>query len=279
MNYNLDRLSVSSIFLLLVLIFASADVKAGWVITEESSDLHGNRAMQTTFIQDNLIRHETMTSIAIIDLNKNLITIIFSQYRLYWSGTIQELKESTLEAYERKMEEMLVGMPESSRKEFDSIYGELKTQVLDTTLKVPDEAISIVKTDEKEDILGYITTKYNILIDSVLKESVWYIDDIVPYNDINIESMLSFMNQLNAGSGKGSVSQTPEYMNFMKNGMILKSIEYSPDGNNYEVKVTNIRETTIVPEFFKPPVNYVKAQFSDILNLMPKPEQEEEEEW
>lgn len=269
MNYKPDILPVKSLIFILVLLFSIPDVFAGWVITEESTDSFGNKSMQTTFIQNNLIRHETMSSIAIIDLDTKMITIIFSQYRLFWSGSTKELKESSLEAYEKQLEELLVGLPESSREEMDSIYSELKAQILDTTNNVSDRNINIVKTNLEEDILGYKSAKYNILIDSVLTESVWHTNDIKPYSDLNIENMISFLNQLNPGSGVGSVSQTKEYLELLRNGILLKSIEYAPDGSEFEVKVTNIRETNIVSEFFAPPANYVEASFSDILNLIP----------
>lgn len=270
MIYMLNGLLLRTLLTITLLVLTSITVFGGWVITEESIDSYGNKAIQTTFIQDNFIRHETVTSIAIIDLEKKLITIVFSQYKLYWSGTIQELKESSMEVYDRQMEQMLVGLPESARAEFDSIYSNLREQALDTNDLKPERNIKVIKTDVEEEIIGYKALKYNILIDSVLVESVWHTDEIKPYNDINIKNMIAFINQLNPGSSKGSISQTEEYLELLKSGILLKSVEQLPDGNSYELNVTNVRETDIVLDFFDPPVNYMKASFSDILNLMPK---------
>ena len=65
---------IGLIFIILLSNFAFA----GWVITEESTDSYGNKQIQTTFIQDNFIRHETLSSIAIILLNRLRVWSIFS---------------------------------------------------------------------------------------------------------------------------------------------------------------------------------------------------------
>ena len=269
MNYNPINLPLKSIFSIILLIFTSHCLLAGWVITEERTDYYGNKAVQTTFIQDNLIRHETQKSIAIIDLDKKLITIVFSQYKLYWKGTTQELKESTLDAYESQMERLRVGLNESARIEFDSIFNNLKNQLLDTTSRFPDLSVEVLQTEEEEEIMGYRCKKYNVLIDSVLTESIWHTNEIKPYNDINLKNMISFMNQLTPNSGKGSLNQTNEYLDLMKSGVMLKSIEYAGNDTAYEVKVTKLREIGIIRDFFEPPPSYRAASFTDILNLMP----------
>lgn len=257
------------LFLVLMMIIPSVSF-AGWVITEESTDSFGNRLIQTVFIQDNLIRYETPSSIAIIDLNENFITIVFSQYRVYWSGTIDELKISSLETYKKQMEEIISGMPPNERKEFDSIYLEIEKQILDTATYNQSKNYKLVETNEVQEILGYKSIKYNILSDSIVIESIWHTTEVQPYNDINIHRMMSFMNQLNSSSGKGVLTQLDEYFNLLKTGMLLKSVEYLPNGITYEAIVTNIRDAKIVEDFFLPPSNYRRTSLSDILDLMPE---------
>lgn len=256
------------LFFTLLLLF-SEGVFAGWVITEESTDPFGNRLIQTTFIQNNLIRHETPTSIAIIDLDKKIVTMIFTQYRMYWSGTSYELKQSTIEIYDGQMERMLVGLSEYQRKELDSIYISLKKQMLDSNTFVANPDISVIETNVTEEMLGYKVVKYDIVKDSTVIESVWHTTEVLPYNDIDLDNMISFMKQLNQGSAQGSISQTNEYLNLLRSGMLLKSTEFLPDSAKYETVVTNIREINIALDFFLPPNNYRKAALADILNLMP----------
>ncbi len=268
------RVAIIALFLL-----STICGRSGWVITEESKDSHGNKIIQTTFIQDNLIRHETPTSIAIVDLENKLITIVFSQYRVYWEGSAQKLKESSVLAYDKQMEEMLLGLPEDSRYELDSIYKGIREQMLDSVERVvTNDSILVKNTLEDEKLLDYNTVKYNILLDNKVVESVWHTTEIKPYSDINIENMIAFMKQLNPNSGTGNISQTDEYLEFLKSGILLKSVEYMSNGNTYEVNVTNIREVKIIADFFSPPANYHKASFSDILNLMPVI-QEDKDNW
>ena len=256
--------------ILFFLLLIYGNISAGWVITEQSTDPFGNKSLQTVFIQDNLIRYETPSSIAIIDLNNNSITIVFSQYRVYWSGTIRDLKASSLESYERQMEGLIAGLHPKERAELDSIYHALKQQLMDTTVAQPNNRFDLVETDESYEILGYHANKYNIVADSTLVESVWYTEEIQPYNDIDMHNMNSFMQQMNPTSNRSKITQTSEYVNLLQNGMLLKSFEFSPEGDTFEVVVTDIRNITIVPDFFIPPENYKKASMSEILNLMPE---------
>ncbi len=271
-KYNIQIIRALSFIVIFVLIHSYT--YAGWVITEESSDSFGNRSIQTTFIQNNVIRYETPSSIAIIDLNNKIITIVFSQYKVYWSGTSEDLKLSIISMYDKQLESMLVGLPEYERIELDSIYFKIRQQLLDSSNFISTKNISIIKTANKQDINGYSATKYNIVVDSVLVESVWHTTEVKPYNDIDISDMVSFTRQLNQISGKASTAQSVDYLNLLKTGMLLKSTEILPDSNKFETIVTNIREVDIVSDFFLPPKNYLKVALQDVLNLIPEEDSE-----
>lgn len=254
--------------MLVVLMISQYNVFAGWVITEKSKDAFGNTNIQTTFIEGNHIRHETVSSLAIIDLAKKEITIIFSQYRVYWKGSISDLKKSTVEAYDKQMEELVAGLPKSVTNELDSIYLSIREQMLDTTLQFNDTSIDVEETNVFDTILGYQCKKYNIIVDSIISESIWHTGDVKPYSEINIKNMIAFMKQMKSISG-GDVSHSTKYIDLLKDGLLLKSMEYVDDTVFQTVEVTNIREVSIPPDFFSPPQGYRETSFSDILNLMP----------
>ena len=269
----IQKSSIIAFHALVLFIVLPFVVNAGWVITEESTDVHGNRMIQTTFIQNNFIRHETQSSIAIIDFKKKIITLVFSQYKVFWSGTIQQLKENSISAYDKQMEEMLIGLSPADRIELDSIYNDIRTQLLDTN-RVVNNNIAVFETSENEKILEYNARRYDIKYDTIIIESIWHTTEVKPYNDVDVNYMISFMKQLNPISGQGSISYTDEYIELLQNGILLKSIEYLPDSNQQLVRVTNIREINIIDDFFIPPPNYREASFSDILYLMPLLEEE-----
>lgn len=264
MNYKYFYTFLFVFFVIMQGIFANND----WIITEESTDTFGNKSIQTTFIKDELIRHETLSSIALVDLKQKLITIIFSEYRVYWQGTTQDLKESNIAIYDKQMEEMLVGLPVSAQKELDSIYLEIRKQMLDSTEPKTNRQISINKTNDTLSILGYSTIKYDIKTDSSIVESVWHTKEIAPYRNIDVLDMMQFMKQLDPSPAKNNIANSPDYLNLLKTGLLLKSVNYSPAGEN-KVEVTKVREVTLPADFFKPPENYKETSFADILNLMP----------
>jgi hypothetical protein len=269
-----------AIVTVILLFFLPNVTNAGWVISEVSTDQHGNKYNQTTFIQDHFIRHETPSSIAIIDLNKQIITIVFSQYRVYWSGTTYELKQNSIDAYDKQMEDMMAGLPPAARNELDSIYAQLRCKMLDTTSSIiTNNNIKFIETTEVTEMLGFTSRRYDILIDDKRTESIWHTDEIKPYSGIDINNMISFMTQLVPAYGNESVSQTREYLDLLNNGLLLKSVEYLKDSNTFELNVTNVKEVNIIADFFAPPKNYRKASFSDILNLMPVLEEEENDDW
>jgi len=258
---------------IVILIFLLKGVTyGGWVITEESNNGIGNMTLQTTFIQNNVIRYETPTSIVIINLNTKLITMVFSQYRVYWSGTSNELKLSKISIYDMQLEKMLAGLPRREQEDIDSIYGVIRQQMLDSTKNISVEGILIEKTDETQEIFGYSTQKYNILVDSILIESVWHTTEVRPYSNIEIGDMVLFMQQVNQTPGKVSIAQSHGYLDLLKMGMLLKSVEYLPNNNKVETTVTNIREIDLVNDFFLPPSNYAKVSLFDVLYLLPEKE-------
>ncbi|MDG1902690.1 MAG: hypothetical protein P8I80_10700 [Bacteroidales bacterium] len=256
-----------SLLLILIILLLNITVHGGWIITEVITDNGGNNTIQTTFIQDNFIRHETVSSMAIINVEIKTITIIFSQYKVFWSGTVTDLKKSSIEAYDMQMEEFLIGLPDSAAKELKTIYAETRHKLFNTSINDRVPTIDIYNTREVEHILDFSSIKYNIIVDSLLKESIWHTNEIKPYNNMNIDNMISLMNQMESIS-VDKFFQTPDYISLLENGMILRTLEYKGDSIVNRKEVTNIREVGIPLKFFNPPEGYSKATFYEILNLM-----------
>lgn len=257
------------LYIAVLFVLITTNAIGGWVITEESSDKFNNKQIQTIFIEGNLIRYETPTSIAIIDLDSSKITMIFSQYKVYWKGTAEELRLSSVEAYDAQLENLLAGIPEYKRKELDSVYKEIRSQLLDTVRIKSVVEISISETDKIDTIHDFLVNEYHIYHDSSLVESIWHTDEISPYQNIEVEKMVEFMTQLNAFTTQGTLTSSEEYNRFLRNGLIIKSSEYVGENIIYNTIVTNVREVNIIREFFEPPRNYRAAKLRDIFNMIP----------
>ncbi len=249
---------------------SSNQLVAGWVISEVSSDKYDNKQYQTTFIQNNMIRFETQSSVAIIDLKTGNITLLFGLYRLYWQGSIKEFKESTLEIYEQKLHNIIMTAPPSQKIIAQDIIAELRKQYetndVDTINNI---SLKIIKTNIIDTISGFKSIKYNIVVDSSFVESIWITDSINPYSDIDIESMISFTKELNPGKNGNSIEGSNEYLNIIKQGLATKSEEITPEGNITTI-VSGVIETNINPELFLPPPNYRKAQLAEIMLITDK---------
>ncbi len=272
---KLNVLNIRLLTLVMILLLIHLDGFAVWVITEESNDSYGNKSIQTTFIQNNVIRYETSTSIVIIDLSLKTITIVFSQYKVYWVGTSDELNSSTISYYDMQMEKMLAGLPKHQQKELDSIYSNLKQKMLNPSKpKLPNNFL-MIETDSIQEINGFNAVRYDVFVDSILTELLWHTTQVNPYADINIDEMLAFMQQLNYSSEFSSNVQSHDYLSLLKSGLLLKSVEFLPNKNKIETKVSKIREVDIVSEFFKPPTNYRKVSLFDALYLLPNSDLQE----
>ena len=245
---------------------------AGWVITEKSVDGFKNESICTVFIQNNVIRYESPMSIAIVNFNTKLITIVFSQYKAYWQGTLSELKANSILAYDMQLEKLLAGLPKHEQIELDSIYQNIKAQLLDTTNYYNDKNISIKQTDDNLQILGYNTIKYGVYKDSVFLEDIWHTTQITPFSDINKREILLYMRQISNIQGFSEILQHNVFFNPMESGMILKSVKHSSLNIINSTEVIEILNIDINPYFFNAPKNYQSISLNDVLFLSQKNE-------
>lgn len=255
------------VFLLITFGIISITVNAGWVISEVSSDKYGNKQFQTTFIQNNMIRFETESSVAILNLKTGNITILFGMYKLYWQGSIEEFKKGTLDVFEQKLQNIIATASPEQKEVAMEIISEIRKglEKNENDTITNNLNLKIIKTDIIENVAGFNAMKYNIAIDDSLVESIWITDSINPYKDIDIESMISFTNELKPDKNVNSIDGSSEYLNLIKNGLVVKSQEINPNGGFYTTMVIGVIKININNEIFQYPPNYRKAQLAEIM--------------
>lgn len=255
------------VFLLITFGIISITVNAGWVISEVRSDKYGNKQFQTTFIQNNMIRFETESSVAILNLKTGNITILFGMYKLYWQGSIEEFKKGTLDVFEQKLQNIIATASPEQKEVAMEIISEIRKglEKNENDTITNNLNLKIIKTDIIENVAGFNAMKYNIAIDDSLVESIWITDSITPYKDIDIESMISFTNELKPDKNVNSIDGSSEYLNLIKNGLAVKSQEINPKGGFYTTVVIGVIKTNINIEIFQYPPNYRKAQLTEIM--------------
>ncbi len=252
--------------ILLFLAFAQT-AEAGWVITTQSSDSFGNKSFSTTFIQDSIIRIDKPTSISIINFNKKLITLIFAQHRAYWQGTAEDLNKTTAEMAEGQLTKLLAFAPEQKKQDIKQALASFKrNQAKPDSLRVfPD--VTVRKTGQRDTLLGYPGTEYEIIIDSIVKQHVWVTQKVKPYHEANIERIMAFSRAMNPFTIQTSLSRSKDYMRLLEEGIVLKSVNYTTDGNKLVTKVTKVRKMNIPQAIFQTPPGYVKTSLENIMIL------------
>lgn len=258
--------SITKLIIFGFLCLSSLKLSAGWVISEVSEDNYGNKSYQTTFIQNNVVRFETQSSIAIINLKTSIITIIFSNHKLYWEGTIADFKKSTMEVFEQKLQNIVATAPPEQKE----IAKELIQQIKDNNNVNKDSLqlkakINIKYSGNQENIAGFDSKKYEIYSADSLVEYIWVTDSLKPYKDIDLESMISFTNQLKPSNVNATIEGTDQYLDLIKNGLAVKSSRTLGRYEQLTTTVTSVLQTDINIDFFAPPPTYRKAKLIEIM--------------
>ncbi len=258
---------VTFVGLMFLFSLCTQPVKAGWVITSKSNDVFGNKSFNTTFIQDSIIRIDKPTSISIINIKQRQVTLIFAQHRAYWQGSAKDLNKTTVRMAEEQMAKLLAYAPEQKKQEIkQALEAFKKQQARPDSLRVFPR-VTVRKTAQTDTMLGYPVAEYKIIIDSVVKQHVWVTKMVNPYRKINIDRVMAFSKAMNPFAIENSLGHSKEYMALLEQGIILKSVNYSSDGNKLVTTVTRIRKMNIPEAIFQVPAGYVQTSLENVMIL------------
>ncbi len=253
--------------IILPFILFSTTAKGGWVISEVSSDQFGNKSHQTTFLQNNKVRYESELSIAIIDLDKELITLVFPVQKVYWQGTADDFKKGTRDAFEAQMKSLVNEASADQKDTYQQFYSDiLKKLKARDTLKI-ETHVSVKNLSITDTIGDYITHGYNIYVDSVLNERIWISYDETPFKEINLHNLMEFTSQMAPMSGGINVSNSDQYINLVQKGLVVKTEKYINGHLATTTKLTLAKEGKISDAFFTAPPLYRKASISEVLEM------------
>lgn len=253
--------------ILIPLIMFSTTVRGGWVISEVSSDQFGNKSHQTTFLQNNIVRYESEISIAIINLDKELITLEFPVQKVYWQGTAKEFKEGTKKAFENQMKSLIDGASDNQKDSYQQYYDNIlkKIATLDT-IKI-ETHVSVKNLNITDTIDNYIVHEYNIYVDNVLNEKIWISFNEAPFKEINLYKLMDVTNQMAPTGNRVNVSNSDQYINLVQKGLVVKTEKFI---NGHLATTTNLtlaKEGNISDTFFTTPPLYRKASITEVLEM------------
>ncbi len=256
----------SALFFLLIMFAFPA--QAGWVIMEQTKTNFGPRSFQTTFIQNNKIRFETETSVAILDLNTKRVMMIFPQYKAYWAGSAEQFRESTMEAFDKHMQEVVASAPDKDKELYRKLYDDFKKQWKEQKNDTLMPDVRIHPTGKTDTLLTYPAEEYQVVVNDSVREFLWITKQINPYDEIDYKKMATFTQSLNPFDTEAKVTVSKAYLELISRGMLLKSVEqHGPMKRTTEV--TMIKHVDFDEDIFEAPPGYRKADIDEIMQMTP----------
>jgi hypothetical protein len=257
---------VYALFIIPLLMF-STTVRGGWVISEVSSDQFGNKSHQTTFLQNNKVRYESELSIAILDLDKELITLVFPVQKVYWTGTADEFRKGTREAFEAQMKSLIEEASADQKDTYQQFYHDILTKIETRDTVRVETHVSIKDLNIVDTIESYIVHGYNVYVDSVLNEKIWISFNEAPFQKVDLHKLMDFTSQMAPMNNGINVSNSDQYINLVQKGLVVKTEKYFNGHLATTTKLTLAKEGKISDTFFSAPPMYRKASITEVLEM------------
>jgi hypothetical protein len=264
---QLKKHCIALLIMIISVCWPVSTLMAGWVIVEINQNSNGVMSMQSTFIQQDIVRIETNESIIILDIKNEEICLIYPTRMVFWKGKPSDFKEGMIQTIESQIVSLIEQLPfaerEANRIEMDSIISQMRS---DSVVQLLPGNVFLSETGKSDTIAGYISSCYEILIDSTLYEKVWVTKSINPFDGIDLTRMMAMTRELTSPTVIGAYRESEEYLALIRDGFVMKSVLSTPLGESI-TKVASIRKMEIRPEIFLPPMDYRLAGLAEILQM------------
>lgn len=217
--------------LLLLVVFGMNQLFAGWMFIEKKSNPQGLTSFDTIVVQNNKMRSGSKEATYIYDLDAQKITVMNNFYRTYWTGTPDQYREGVLIGLKEQIELIVTRLPKEkqveSRAKLEGIMQEMQNP---TAGKSAGIAVDVKKIIDKIMVLGYNTQRYEFWIEGKKKLSIWVSEKILINNDFNLVKFGQLMQRLMSNNPKLAIKSSAQYIDVLKKGYPLKTIEYLGGG-------------------------------------------------
>ncbi len=214
-------------FSLLVLSMFSVKSFAGWMFIEKKSNPQGMTTFDTIVVQNNKMRSGGKEATYIYDLDAQRITVMNNFYKTYWTGTPEAYRSGVIAGLKEQMEVIVNKMPKdkqaAARKRLEGIMESMENPSEKST---GQNAVSVKKIIDKIIVLNYNTQRYELWIEGKKKLSVWVSEKILINGDFNLTKFNALMQRLMSSNAKLSIKSSSQYIDVLKKGYPLKTIEY-----------------------------------------------------
>ncbi|MCD6471837.1 DUF4412 domain-containing protein [Candidatus Aerophobetes bacterium] len=261
---------------LFIVLFLTSQAFAGWMVESVNRDTNGEETTEILYVQKNKMKSVGPEMIMITDLDKNLLYIVNPkpEFKIYWSGTPEEMRKGIEEMTKQMEEAYLKNMSPEQREQYKQYKESMKEKPKEPATK---KKFEVKKTSEKAIVAGYPTRKYQVWVNGELKEELWISSKIKIKDEIDLNKLEKFKEAMSGPEEEESYESSPEYMALMEQGIPLKSINYSNQGNSVN-EVKKVEKRKIPDSEFKVPKGYKKISLLELHQLQEMMEQKEEEE-
>jgi hypothetical protein len=254
-------MDLSRAFALLPFLLASVatPADAGWIIEWNNIPINSQGEPSpaepaTMVIDKGRVRLVQPKLTSLIDYNKSRFTVLDTDRKYFWSGTVEEYTREILKRRARSSDKKKKASSEPRAPKID------KSQL---------PKITIRKSERTEQFAGHDTVKYAILSDGEEFQEMWIAEDVDVSKDLDPEKFLAYQRTMSSVMlGKSArdfnaLFRSEEYRELLKKGFALKTVTRHIAGG-FERAATSIRQASISAEEFEVPKEYRRVQLSDV---------------
>lgn len=260
-----------TLLLIVVSIFMSLQVSAGWIITQRNYDSDEgveSAITETVYLQDNIMKVVQANMITMFDLNKETMTIMSPVNKVYWTGNVASYKVEIKATMKTAMDEQLAKASPEQKEMIRKMYHGMMESIDNPSKFAGEEPeeydLEIEKTAEKERVAGKLAVKYTIKVNGSLKEEAWLSESDRANAEFDINKFYSVFSDFISQAGTVSFYQADEkYKEFSKKGFPLKTINYN-GGYESISEVVNLEKESIVNTEFEIPSDFTKVNLAEV---------------
>jgi hypothetical protein len=217
-------------------------LNGGWAINEITRYAGSEEFKSEIFIDKGRYKSKSGDETMIIDMNGRKIYFMYESKKRYWGG---------------KAEAVIGDIFKNSVTEMSGDAEVGHTSINEKSI------IEIVKTGENITIDGFEGIGYQVLVDGELKKEIYIAPKLTANGEIDPKDLSTIMLLLSGVevASAGVIAEiSDEYINLMRQGYPIRTIEYDPSGDPILTEVVKARQRNFSLDEFSPPKNFINTK-------------------
>ncbi|MDR0746498.1 MAG: hypothetical protein LBE89_01255 [Helicobacteraceae bacterium] len=225
-----------------LLLLSAAALNGGWEISEITRYAGNEEFKNEIFIDTGRYKSKSGDETMIIDMNGRKIYFMYESKKRYWGG---------------KAEAVIGDIFKNSVTEMSGDTSLGYTHINENS------TVEIVKTGESITISGFEGIGYQVLVDGELKKEIYIAPKLTANSEIDPKDLSTIMLLLSGVevASAGVITEiSDEYVNLMRQGYPIRTIEYDPSGDPILTEVVKAKQRSFNANEFIPPENFINTK-------------------